>query len=134
MNTNLELGIREPRQFSVSQQEIEPESSRTRALEYGWSLTVLTGPHQGERQRLHQDDRLLVGRLTLAQSYGLRDPYMSRFHFMLDTDSIGCRLTDVTSHNRTYVNNMAVSTIRLEHGDVIRAGTTQFMLTWQSWD
>ena len=53
---------------------------------------------------------------------------MSRVHFKVVTDSVGCYVEDLESSNGTFLNGEKVISERLKHGDRIRAGRTTFMV------
>ncbi|HEX5272353.1 MAG TPA: FHA domain-containing serine/threonine-protein kinase, partial [Gemmataceae bacterium] len=96
----------------------------------GVTLTVTEGPHQGRTFTLSGHDTFLVGRSKQAHfQLPARDKYFSRLHFMVESNPPRCRLTDLGSHNGTYVNGRRVQTADLRPGDEIRAGHTVLAVT-----
>jgi serine/threonine-protein kinase len=93
-------------------------------------LTVTEGPHQGHEFVFAQHDLFLVGR---SRSAHLRlpdkDPYFSRLHCLVEVNPPSCRLTDLGSHNGTFVNGKKVVVKDLGDGDLIQAGTTVLQLS-----
>jgi eukaryotic-like serine/threonine-protein kinase len=89
------------------------------------TLTVTEGPHKGQSFSLSGHDTFLVGRSKHAHfRLPVRDRYFSRIHFLLETNPPRCRLTDMGSHNGTFVNGRRVQTADLFDGDRVRAGHT----------
>lgn len=68
---------------------------------------------------------LLVGRGNDSDAR-LRDPYMSRKHFLIDYRNGGFRIVDQCSQTGTRVNQQPVETASLRPGDEIAAGATVF--------
>lgn len=87
------------------------------------TLTVTDGPHRGRVFTIHGHDTFLVGRSRNVH-FRLPDRYFSRVHFMLEVNLPFCRLTDMDSHNGTFVNGQRVQSIDLHDGDQIKAGHT----------
>jgi serine/threonine-protein kinase len=91
----------------------------------GLTLTVIEGPQAGRVFTIHGHDTFLVGRSRNAHfQLSARDRYFSRIHFMVEVNLPFCRLTDMGSHNGTFVNGRRVDTIDLHDGDQIKAGHT----------
>jgi serine/threonine-protein kinase len=89
------------------------------------TLTVTEGPHKGRTFTLAGHDTFLVGRSKQAHfQLPAKDKYFSRIHFLVESNPPECRLTDMGSHNGTYVNGRRVHTADLCDGDQIRAGHT----------
>lgn len=60
----------------------------------------------------------------------LNDPLMSRKHFSIEVkSSTMVELKDLASRNGTFHNNIKVSSIYLQSGDIIKAGSTQFIFS-----
>jgi serine/threonine-protein kinase len=88
-------------------------------------LTVIAGPHAGRVFTFAGHDTFLVGRSKKAHfQLASKDRYFSRIHFMVEVNPPHCRLTDLDSHNGTYVNGQRVTTADLHDGDHIKAGHT----------
>jgi serine/threonine-protein kinase len=101
------------------------EAFQTAAEPPGPTLTVIEGPHQGLSFRLTGHDAFIVGRSRHAHfRLPSKDRYFSRVHFMVEANPPLCRLTDMGSHNGTYVNGRRVTAADLRDGDLIRAGHT----------
>jgi eukaryotic-like serine/threonine-protein kinase len=96
----------------------------------GVRLTVLEGPHQGQEFAFTEHDVFLVGRSRSAH-FRLpdKDPYFSRLHFLVEVNPPHSRLTDLGSHNGTYVNGKKVGVADLKDGDLIQGGTTVLRLS-----
>src|SRR5262249_52987813 len=69
-------------------------------------------------------DTFLVGRAPAAHFSLPDDPYFSRMHFLIEVNPPRCRLLDLESRNKTYVNGRVAETVELADGDEIRAGQT----------
>jgi serine/threonine-protein kinase len=89
------------------------------------TLTVTSGPLQGQQYSFSEHDALIVGRSPRAR---LRCEHqsVSRFHFLLEINPPHCRVVDLRSRNGTYINRERVSSADLKHGDNISAGATKF--------
>lgn len=57
------------------------------------------------------------------------DPSLSKRHFSVAYDGQRCRLVDLASKNGTLVNGNRVTSIDLQHGDVVCAGQTVFRIS-----
>jgi eukaryotic-like serine/threonine-protein kinase len=87
-------------------------------------LAVVSGPHRGRVFNFEGHDVFLAGRSTQAH-FQLPDKFFSRIHFLVEVNPPWCRLSDLGSHNGTYVNGRRVSQIMLRDGDMIKAGHTE---------
>jgi serine/threonine-protein kinase len=89
------------------------------------TLTVTAGPHTGRVFRFDEHQTFIVGR-SRRTHFPLpeKDPYFSRYHFMVEANGPHCRLTDLCSRNGTFVNGRQVRTADLHDGDLIQAGDT----------
>jgi serine/threonine-protein kinase len=92
------------------------------------TLAVIAGPYTGQTFSFNRPERFLVGRspkahfrLHLKKSKDLR---VSRLHFLIEINPPLCRLHDLGSRNKTFVNGECVTGCDLKHGDEIRAGQT----------
>lgn len=58
----------------------------------------------------------------------IKDPYISKDHFQIIEDEDNYYLEDLNSANGTYVNgDRILDVIRLEDGDIIKAGQIEFL-------
>src|SRR5438445_9354433 len=96
----------------------------------GVRLTVSEGPHQGQEFVFHEHNMFLAGRSRSAH-FRLPDKesYFSRLHFLVEVNPPNCRLTDLGSHNGTYVNGKKVDVADLKDRDLIQGGTTVWRLS-----
>jgi serine/threonine-protein kinase len=91
------------------------------------SLAVTAGPNEGLTVDIDQHERFVVGRSgRTSVRFPNKDPYLSRFHFVLEINPPLCRVTDLGSRNGTFVNDQRVERADLRDGDVVRAGRTRF--------
>ncbi|MBI3861432.1 MAG: FHA domain-containing protein [Planctomycetia bacterium] len=91
-------------------------------------LEVVSGPFKGRKTVLGTNDSLSIGRSDWAQLVCTYDDRMSRVHFKLRSDEMGCYLIDPSSRNGTFVNGMRVTDCMLRDGDRINAGMTDFVV------
>ena len=99
-----------------------------------WTVTleVLHGPHAGKAFTITQHDTFLVGRSQQSHfCLPAKDPYFSRFHFLLEVNPPLCRVVDLQSRNGTLVNGQKVTSIDLKDGDEICGGTTKIRVRIQ---
>jgi serine/threonine-protein kinase len=91
----------------------------------GITLTVLAGPGKGRTFTFDGHDTFVVGRSPDAH-FVLpdRDPFISRNHFIVETNPPLCRLVDLDSHNGTLVNGTRVRVADLRDRDLIQLGNT----------
>jgi eukaryotic-like serine/threonine-protein kinase len=87
-------------------------------------LTVVSGPHRGREFNFDGHDLFLAGRSNQAH-FQLADKFFSRIHFLVEVNPPWCRLSDLGSHNGTYVNGRRVTQMILRPGDEIKAGHTE---------
>jgi serine/threonine-protein kinase len=91
------------------------------------SLAVTAGPNEGLAVDFDRHDRFVVGRSARTSvRFPNKDPYLSRYHFILEINPPLCRVTDLGSRNGTFVNEQRVDRADLRDGDVVRAGHTRF--------
>jgi serine/threonine protein kinase len=86
-------------------------------------LSVVSGPHRGRVFDFDGHDVFLVGRSEKAH-FQLADKFFSRIHFLVEVNPPWCRLSDLGSHNGTFVNGRRVTHATLLNGDEIKAGHT----------
>ncbi len=89
------------------------------------TMSVISGPHQGQRFEFNRHDTFVAGRSGKAHLSLPNDPRFSRYHFRLEIRPPECYLVDLDSRNGTLVNGTRVSECLLNHGDVIRVGRTE---------
>ena len=83
-----------------------------------------TGPHMGSRYALSEGS-FVLGR-DAASNIALADEAVSRHHAILRFDGGGYQVTDLTSTNGTFVNDVRVASQKLRDGDYLRLGTHIF--------
>jgi transcriptional regulator with GAF, ATPase, and Fis domain len=83
-------------------------------------LMAVSGSLRGTVRHL-PDEQMSIGR---SQSNHLRldDPAVSRHHCTIQSENGRYDLTDLDSHNGTFVNGIPVRRKALQHGDAIRVG------------
>ena len=93
------------------------------------SLAVTAGPNEGLTVDFDRHDRFVVGRSRhTSVRFPNKDPYLSRYHFVIEVSPPLCRVTDLHSRNGTFVNEEKVERADLADGDVVRAGHTRFRI------
>ncbi len=93
------------------------------------TLTVIDGPLKGQLFSFRGHDAFLAGRSKQAHLQVPNDKYFSRIHFMIEMNPPVCRLTDMRSHGGTFVNGTRVESVDLHHGDVIKGGRTELLVS-----
>src|SRR2546430_408565 len=103
-----------------SDYRLSAESSPRR----GWvQLLVTSGPHEGLSFTFEDHESFLVGRSPQAHCrLPDDDPYISRYHFLIEVSPPHCRLLDLESQNGTLVNGQRVESCGLHDGDEIHTG------------
>jgi hypothetical protein len=91
-------------------------------------LIIQNGPLRGQKRSMHAGQMLDVGRSEDADLPCPHDTSLSRIHFRLETDTVGCYLKDLGSSNGTRVNRKPVDRTLLQDWDVVDAGGTQFQV------
>ena len=92
-------------------------------------LIVIDGPDLGNKYDLERagDDstsQVLVGRDPRV-AVSLNDNAVSREHCRLELSPAGCRLTDLGSRNRTYLNGDPIDSSWMHDGDVVVIGDSE---------
>jgi serine/threonine-protein kinase len=96
------------------------------------TLEVIAGPHAGRSFTFGEHDTFLFGRSPDAHfSLPEKDPYISRYHFMVEINPPLCRLIDVGSLNHTFLNGRRVKVADVNEGDQIKAGRTIFAVRFE---
>lgn len=90
-----------------------------------YRLIFLNGPHKGRRVAVQQG-ALLIGRDPSCQLDLQEDDQVSHRHAQLEQRADGVWLTDQGALNKTEVNGQPVDEVRLNPGDRIEIGRTQF--------
>src|SRR5262249_40084483 len=72
------------------------------------------------------DEAVVIGRDSAA-TLCIADPSVSRRHSQIQKDGTEFVLTDLDSLNGTFINDVPVKTRRLQHGDRVRVGESQFL-------
>ncbi len=83
-------------------------------------IVAVSGPLKGQVFRL-AEGRVSVGREP-TNRMPIRDVTISRQHCVIELQDGAIELTDLESHNGTFVNGIPVSKRALLHGDVVRVG------------
>ena len=83
-------------------------------------IVAISGPLKGQIFHL-ADGPISVGRET-SNRMSMRDSTVSRQHCVVDMQDGQVSLTDLESHNGTYVNGIPVRKRVLTHGDILRIG------------
>lgn len=96
------------------------------------ALSVVYSPDRaaiGTSLELSRKKSLFVGR-EVAGGVSINDERMSKSHFLVVCPSADFECADVGSTNGTFVDGAIGKTARLEHGSVIRAGNTLFVVSF----
>jgi serine/threonine-protein kinase len=97
------------------------------------TLTVTAGPYAGQTFSFSGHEVFLVGRSRRAHfRLPADDEFFSRLHFMVEVNPPRCRLADMGSKNGTAVNGAKVTSVDLQDGDLIQAGTTVLRVSVQA--
>jgi pSer/pThr/pTyr-binding forkhead associated (FHA) protein len=87
------------------------------------ALLITSGPRTGERHMLFNG--FLIGKQPGCHLQ-IEDGYTSSQHAQIGMDANGfCKLFDRGSTNGTYVNGVRITESALQHGLVIRIGSTE---------
>jgi len=90
-------------------------------------LEVISGPEEGRSFELEEGRGLVVGRGKPCH-FRIRDPRISRTHFLLEKGPTGYHVFDMGSLGGTFVNGNRVREVGVLPGDVIRAGRSEMRL------
>jgi Nif-specific regulatory protein len=88
-------------------------------------LSAVAGPKQGAVIPL-DEAQTAIGR-DPGNRIRLQEMAVSRRHCLIEKRDSGVVLTDLGSHNGTFVNGVPVKERRLEHGDQVRVGASVFL-------
>ena len=90
-----------------------------------------SGPQSGQCYLVPFGEALSVGRTNAADVAIDDDHFMSSKHFEIQNCGDYAEIRDFKSTNKTWVNNVAIATAKLQAGDTFRAGKTVFSLAWE---
>lgn len=95
------------------------------------ALAVTEGPNAGLTLTFDRHDTFVVGRSQRTSArLPAKDPYLSRFHFLVEVNPPRVRVMDLNSHNGTFLNGVRLNApTDLKPGDKIRAGHSIFTAT-----
>lgn len=88
-------------------------------------LAAIAGKLKGAIFAINEDS-LVIGRETAA-NLCIADASVSRRHSKIEKKEDGFFITDLESLNGTFINDVPVKSRRLEHGDRVRIGDSQFL-------
>ena len=88
-------------------------------------LAAISGKLKGAIFAINEE-AMIIGRETSA-NLCLADASVSRRHSKIEKAEDGFVITDLESLNGTFVNDVPVKTRRLDHGDRVRIGDSQFL-------
>jgi transcriptional regulator with GAF, ATPase, and Fis domain len=88
-------------------------------------IVAVSGPLKGQVFRL-ADGRVSVGRES-SNRMPLRDVTVSRQHCIIEMREGRVEVSDLESHNGTFVNGIPVSKRTLSHGDMLRVGQCELV-------
>ena len=88
-------------------------------------IVVRSGPLQGQVFRL-AEGRLSIGR-DPSNRLAIPDLAVSRQHCVIGITNGTAEISDLESHNGTFVNSIPVSKRALQHGDVLRVGQSELI-------
>jgi len=95
-------------------------------------LAAISGKLKGAIFALNEES-LTIGRETGADLC-IADASVSRRHSKIENQETGFVITDLESLNGTFVNDLPVRSRRLEHGDRVRIGDSQFLFLMHEGD
>ncbi|MGA9565003.1 MAG: FHA domain-containing protein, partial [Candidatus Korobacteraceae bacterium] len=88
-------------------------------------IIAVSGPLKDQVFRL-ADGRVSVGR-DPSNRVPVRDVTVSRQHCVIEMHDGRVEVTDLESHNGTFVNGIPVNKRTLQHGDVLRVGQSELL-------
>ena len=88
-------------------------------------IAVISGPLKGQEFRL-DDGRVIIGR-DPSSAIVSPDSAVSRRHCVVEWQDGRAQVTDLDSHNGTFVNGIPVRQRELAHGDVLRVGLSELV-------
>ena len=94
-------------------------------------LTLSWRAHDGSTQDHRIEDAFVIGSADEAD-LTLPDPTVSRLHAHVDIRTDGAWVRDAGSKNGTWINGVRVESARLEHGVVLRVGSTDLFAAYDA--
>ena len=94
-------------------------------------LTLSWRAADGSTQERRIEDAFVIGSADEAD-LTLADPTVSRLHAHVDIRTDGAWVRDAGSKNGTWVNGVRVESARLEHGVVLRVGSTDLFAAYDA--
>ncbi|MFW6267609.1 MAG: protein kinase domain-containing protein [Marinilabiliaceae bacterium] len=108
-------------------------------------MEVIAGPAKGQKQIYDKPDCILCGRSPDAKISILGDPFISRYHFLIEIAPPNCKITDLDSKNGFFVGSLRYGGQKppepgmqqapggqkecyLQDGDIITAGETKIRI------
>ncbi|MBI3272108.1 MAG: protein kinase [Planctomycetes bacterium] len=88
-------------------------------------LRVLQGPMRGKMILLLEGRKISLGR-SEKNTLTLPDEDLSRRHCIFESEGLCWTLTDLNSHNGTFVNGQKITSVTLREGDRVRLGDSEF--------
>lgn len=89
-------------------------------------VRIDSGVDSGKRVWITDGQNINVGRTDWCELSITDDRQMDEVHFQLSCDDRYCTLKKVSENSAVYVNGNVADDQKLVHGDVIRAGQTEF--------
>jgi transcriptional regulator with GAF, ATPase, and Fis domain len=93
-------------------------------------IIAVSGPLKDQVYRL-ADGRVSVGREP-SNSVPVRDVTVSRRHCIIEMHDGQVEVTDLESHNGTFVNGIPINKRTLRHGDVLRVGQSELLFVTEA--
>ncbi len=87
-------------------------------------LIAISGPLQGKEFPVK--DETTIGREP-GNQIAINEQFVSRQHCIIKSTEDGIKITDLGSHNGTYVNDVPIKERILEHGNRIRIADSSFV-------
>ena len=90
-------------------------------------LEVLSGPQKGKNFVFERPEAFVIGRKKneRVQFRIPRDPFLSRYHLLIEVNRTQCLLRDLGSTNGTKVNGRRIKTSVLKDEDLLSAGKSE---------
>ena len=90
-------------------------------------LEMLAGPQKGKYFVFERPEAFVIGRKKneRVQFRIPRDPFLSRYHMLIEVNRTQCSLRDLGSTNGTKVNGRRIKTSVLKDGDHLSAGKSE---------
>jgi eukaryotic-like serine/threonine-protein kinase len=97
-------------------------------------LEVLSGPQKGKNFVFERPEAFVIGRKKneRVQFRIPRDPFLSRYHLLIEVNRTQCLLRDLGSTNGTKVNGRRIKTSVLKDGDLLSAGKSEIRVRMEA--